>query len=44
MVGIQLVEGMIHWRARLKSVMEHGLHTIRGFPEQAIQLSSQEEL
>jgi len=38
MVGIQLVEGMVHWRARLKR-----LHTMRGFPRQATQMSSSQE-
>jgi hypothetical protein len=43
MVGIQLVESKNHWRARVKSLMESGLHTIRGFPGQATQLSSSQE-
>ena len=43
MFGIQLVESKTHWRARVKSLMESGLHTIRGFPGQAAQVSSSQE-
>jgi hypothetical protein len=43
MFGIQLVESKTHRRTRVKSLMESGLHTIRGFPGQATQLSFSEE-